>query len=75
MDGFKAKVRREYSPEAQRLIDAYEGAVGSTGPGANPGSIAAVLSKLLKDYTTCHKSSPAPFVPAGVIINLIKELR
>jgi hypothetical protein len=72
---FKAKVQRDYDPPAQELIDAYEGAVGSTGPGANPASIAAVLSKLVGNHTTCHKSSPEPFIPVRAVITLIQGLK
>lgn len=74
-DYFQAKVRKDYGPDAQGLIDAYEGAVGSTGPSANPASIAAVLSKLVEKYTVCHKSSPEPFIRIVDVIPLIQELR
>jgi hypothetical protein len=72
---FKAKVRRDYDPGAQELIDAYEGAVGSTGPGANPASIAAVLSKVVAKHTRCLPGDALPAVPVVDILNLIKELK
>jgi hypothetical protein len=72
---FKAKVTKPLPPGALELVAAYEAAPGSTGPGANPASIAAVLQKVVAKHTRCLPGDALPAVPVVDILNLIKELK
>ena len=71
---FKAKVTKPLPPGALELVTAYEAAPGSTGPGANPASIAAVLSKVIDKHARCCGCGLSA-VPVVDILNLIKELK
>ena len=72
---FKAKVTKPLAPGAQDLVAAYEAPPGSTGPGANPPSIAAVLSRVVAKHTRRLPGDALPAVPVIDILNLIKELK
>lgn len=74
MSDFRARVTPALSPDAQVLVTAYESAVGSTGPGANPPSIAAVLMSLIANHTTSPSSAPEPYVRVAAILRLAHQL-
>jgi hypothetical protein len=75
MSDFKAKVCKTLSDGAQQLVTAYDSAPGSTGPGANPPSIAAVLHKLVINHVRCLPGDSEPSVRVVDILNLVKELK
>lgn len=74
MSDFRARVTPSLTPEAQALVAAYEGAVGSTGPGANPRSIAAVLRSLVADHSRSPSSAPEPYIRVTTVLRLAQEL-
>jgi hypothetical protein len=45
---FRAKVRPELHPAAQKLVNIYEATPGSTGPGCCPEALAAVLDHIYR---------------------------